>query len=68
MVNTARWIVTARHMRFDSRHDDKLVAVKAQTEGGRHSGRAGVSEHTTQADASQRQREQSTERLEVIIV
>jgi hypothetical protein len=54
-------LVTAKHMRMDSRHNNKLVAVKAQIEGERRSSRAGVSDFTTQAGALQRQREEGTD-------
>jgi hypothetical protein len=46
---------------MDSRHGNKLVAVKAQAQGERRSSRAGVIACTTEAGASQRQREQGTD-------
>jgi hypothetical protein len=47
-------LVTARHMRVDLRHGNKLMPVKTQIEGESHSSRAGVSDFTTQAGASHR--------------
>ena len=51
-------LVKARHMRVDLRHGNKLMPVKTQIEGARRSSRAGVSDFTTQAGASHRQREE----------